>query len=287
MKTLMRLALPSIVLGSAVLWPGGPAFAIGESLQERGRTVGIVDGDTILVDIWGDGTGTARRVRFTGVNSNEPGQCHAADATSRTRDLALGRVVHLLAIDKGSRSQGRLRRTVLARQPDGTFRNLARTLVSESLANASPLADEWGRNSEYRQIQDREMAQGQRIWNRAACRVGPQQGHPIRVHVHWQGGVGSEYVDITNNSATSALNLGGWRVRNTSPFHYTFAAGTSVPPGATLRVRVGSGTDTALVKFWPSTEARFLNATTDQRAIGNAAFLVDGDIDIRTWDVYL
>lgn len=287
MSSFIRFALLSALAGSVVVVPAQPAAA-AEPRQERGRTVKIIDGDTIEVDIWGDGTSRPKKVRFTGVNANEVGQCHASAATARTRGLALGKLTHLYALKKSSVSQGRLRRTVLSKQGNGTWVNLAKTLVSESLANASPIPDEWYWNDEYRAIQDQEMLQRQRLWNDSACGAGPDQTPPtpIDVVVHPQGGVGSEYVEITNQSLIDDLRLGGWMVRNTSPFHYRFPAGTTVPPGETLTVHVGNQQNRPLHHYWHSTSQRFWDPTGPPQHVGNGAFVVDPHVDIRAWDLY-
>lgn len=276
----LRAGLMLGVSGALLLGWAQPASGIGESLQERGRTVGVTDGDTIRVNIWGDGTNTPMKVRLTGVNTNEPGECHAAAATSRTRALALGHVTRLYAIDVGSRSADRIRRTVYVRQADGSFKNLARRLVGSSLANASPLRDEWGRNSEYRRIEDRRKALGRRIWDKNACGNGPQGGFQIRVRVNFLGDRNAESVTITNRDAET-LRLGGWWVRNASPDRYVFPSGTRVPAGRTLTLHAGSGNRTPLHHYWGATTERFPDPTLDQRAIGGAAFLVDPHGDIR------
>lgn len=269
-----------VCVSAALLGVAQPAFGIAETLQERGRTVGVVDGDTIRVDIWGDGTNTPRKVRLTGVNANEIGECHAAAATARARALTLDRVTRLYAIDVASHSRDRMRRTVYARQPDGSFKNLARRLVGSSLANASALTDEWGRNSEYRRIEDSRKALGRRIWDKNACGNGPQAGIQIQLRVNFLGGLSAESVTITNLD-DETLRLGGWWVRNASPDRYVFPSGTRVPPGRRLILRSGSGTRSGRTHYWGATSERFLDPTDDQTAIGGAAFLVDPHGDIR------
>lgn len=276
----LHAGLSVTVVAVLLLGSAQPASGIAESLQERGRTVGIIDGDTIRVDIWGDGTRTPVKVRFTGVNANEVGQCHAAAATSRTRGLALGRVTRLYAIDVESRSRDRIRRTVHTRQSDGSFANLARRLVGSSLASVSPLADEWGRNREYRRLEDRTKPLGRRIWDSNACGTGPQPGIGIRLRVNVEGDQTRESVTITNRG-TQTLRLGGWWVRNASPSRYVFPSPTNVRPGRTLTLHARTGSRRGLNHFWGARSERFPDPSDDQRAIGGAAFLVDPDGDIR------
>ena len=92
-----------------------------------GKATFVADGDTIDVDIFGDGTAAPKRVRMMGVNAMEQrvyssiprarrGECHSLAATARLEGLIRGggRRVRLSAQNPSSRSGRRLRRMVLA-----------------------------------------------------------------------------------------------------------------------------------------------------------------------------
>ena len=98
-----------------------------------GKVTFVGDGDTVRVDIDGDGSKTQYRVRITGINAMEQttypsrasarrGECHAVEATARLDQLlkASKYKVRLYAQDPASRSQKRLRRVPCA--PCNLFR---------------------------------------------------------------------------------------------------------------------------------------------------------------------
>src|SRR3954447_784560 len=91
----------------------------------HGRVTSFDDGDTVKVDIAGDGTHTPKRVRLTGIQameqsvySNTPsrrrGQCHALEATARLEHLIRRshRRVRLYARYASSHANARLRRSL-------------------------------------------------------------------------------------------------------------------------------------------------------------------------------
>ncbi|MGH3659894.1 MAG: lamin tail domain-containing protein, partial [Micromonosporaceae bacterium] len=182
--------------------------------------------------------------------------------------------------------------TVLVRRPDGSFKNRARTLIVESRATASPKPLEWAHNREYRRLADAAAAGHRRIWNGRACGWGPQQAAHIHVEVHPDApgvdaqNLNGERVLVENRNKSATLRLGGWWVRDASPYRYVFPRGTSVPAGRTLVLRSGCGNRTALTHYWCSPVPRFLNASFDERALGDGAYLVDRDGDIRRRHLY-
>lgn len=50
-----------------------------------------VDGDTVMVDLWGDGTTTPVAIRNAGIQSMEHNQCHFTDATKAMAALTVGK----------------------------------------------------------------------------------------------------------------------------------------------------------------------------------------------------
>ena len=76
-----------------------------------------------------------------------------------------------------------------------------------------------------------------------------------RVHADAAGtereNLNDEYIVFTN-TGDSALDLGGWTVRDAADHEYRFPAGTTLDAGATLTLRTGSGTDTTTDVYWNS-----------------------------------
>lgn len=267
----------------------------------KGKVTFVADGDTLDVDVHGDGMSRAARVRVTGVNAMEQsvysrtaskrrGDCHALEATARVERLvrkARGRV-RLAALDPASRSKHRLRRAVSVRI-GGRWVDIGATLLREGHALWLPNKREWAWNSEYRVLAAGAAAKGRRLWDPTACGADPRGS--VDLSVNWDApgrddrNVNGEWVRIHNRDLLRTLSLEGWRLRD-SRLGYRFKPGTVVPPGGWVRVRVGRGTDFATELFWGLGKPIFDNATHDARAMGDGAYLFDPRGALRAWEQY-
>jgi endonuclease YncB( thermonuclease family) len=225
----MRMPRYAIVICLALLAGLLPGTAGAASLHvTEGTVTHIADGDTIDVRI----NGTVRRVRLTGIQAMEIGDCHADKATARLRELVAGKAVRLRAIDQNSRSGARLLRQVPVVRA-GVWIDAAKELIDEGLALWSPHPPETHVNQSYRYGAQRAAAARRNLWDPAACRPGPQQDANVRI---WAKGdadgvdadnLNDEWVRIHNRGG-SALDLSGWRVRDGALRWYRFPAGASV-----------------------------------------------------------
>src|SRR3954464_3635431 len=127
------------------------------------------------------------------------------------------------------------------------------------------------------------------LWTTTACGAGPQQEVPIRV---WalsdppgRDTADGEWIKVQNRSATDALRLGGCWGRDAMLRRFPFPAGTTVAPGATATVHVGSGTSGVNDFFWGLPATIFENAS-DRRGLGDGAYLFDPKGDLRSWMLY-
>ena len=266
-----------------------------------GKVTYIGDGDTIYVKVDGD---TTHSIRFTGVNAMEQtvyssnparrrGFCHALAATSRIEGLIrrAGGRVRLAAIDASSASRKRWRRAV-AVKIGGRWRDLGRILVSEGLALWLPNGNEWVWNAEYSELAERAAAAHRGIWNPTACGRGPQDSIPLRLDVNGDAdgsddeNVNGEWIRIHNLDPVKTLRLGGWYVRDTAPPRYVLPDWVTVPPGEELTVHVGRGTNTFTELFWGLKKGIFDTVGNGQRGLGDGAFLLDPQGDMRAWMTY-
>ncbi|MGZ8650514.1 MAG: thermonuclease family protein, partial [Solirubrobacteraceae bacterium] len=133
----------------------GPCYEGGPTCTFVTGTVKLVaDGDTIDVDIAGDGTGAARRVRMTGYNASElfrysnyperrRGECHGVSAANRLQQLiGPSRQVRLAAQKEASRGEnGRLRRQVSV-LIGGQWVDVGPIMLAEGRALAFAASDE-------------------------------------------------------------------------------------------------------------------------------------------------
>src|SRR5436189_3138191 len=182
--SMRRLTLVLVLLAFAAVPATADAAKRGRCLMRSdgptcfiwsGKVTFVADGDTVYVDIDGDGTRHAYPVRVTGINAMEQttyttrasqrrGECHALEATARLDQLlkASKYRVRLLAIDPASTSGRRLRRSLAVRS-HGRWRDVGRTLVAEG--NALWLANgrEWAWNRDYRVLQDRAQRAGRNL----------------------------------------------------------------------------------------------------------------------------
>jgi endonuclease YncB( thermonuclease family) len=268
----------------------------------KGKVTSVADGDTIDVDVYGDGTSKAKRIRMTGINAMEHsaysadpaerrGACHALEATARLEEIVGDRVVRLGARDPGSMSGARYRRTVAAYRA-GAWRDAGQTLIDEGHVLWLPAASEWARNSRYARGAQRAAAARLRLWDTDYCGFGPSQTAALKMWVNWDADgtdgrhLNGEWVRIKNLDPTD-LSIGGWWFRDSYLTRYTFPSGAVIPAGRTITLFVGSPPAEATTTtqfYWRRTTAVFDNVAA--RGMGDGGYLFDRDGDLRLWMMY-
>jgi len=262
-----------------------------------GKVTFVGDGDTVYVDIAGDGRTSSVPVRMTGINTTEQtvyssiasqrrGECHSLEATARLEQLLRGNrfKVRLYALDPASVSGHRLKR-VVATRVRGRWRDVGRILVTEGHAVWLTGSREFAWNADYARRAERAAANRIGIWNPTYCGLGPSDASPLKVTVN--GNVRflwDEWVRIRNLDPVNAVNLGGWAVRDSALNRYVFPEWATLPPGEWLTVYVGEGTDTWTEFFWNRRKQLFDN--TGRNGNGDGAFLGDPQGDLRAWMTY-
>ena len=307
--TSLALALAAM----AALAPAAPAGAavhepclIGTSEPicsvTHGKVNYVDDGDTLDVDLLGDGTHRGRRVRVTGIQAMEQtiyasnpakrrGECHATDATAlvdHLRKLSHGQV-RLAAIDPNSSSRGRLRRSV-AFLVRGRWYDLGRYLIARGAALWFPNRLEYPWNYGYNVLQAQTAASGVGLWDTSYCGIGPDDDVPTKLWVNWDAdgddsvNVDGEWIQIRNESAVKDLPLAGWWVRDSDLRRYRFPSDAHIPPLSSVRVYVGAGPELGF--HWGLNFPAFEDATYGKRALGDGAYLFDPQGDLRAWMEY-
>jgi len=280
--SLSALALGALVVGTI----GVPVHAATTVTTWQGVVGKDVDGDTVLVDIVGDGKG-AVSVRNAGIQAMETGTCHAADASALMKSMTSGKEVKLSATVNAT-NDGRPVRFL-----DVTGSGLDPQLASlnAGLVMAVNLNGEQARGHEYQLAMERAATRGHNLWNNDACGVGPQQSISTPdMWVKWdldmsdfdKTGVSSENVKIRNTSRTDSLKLGGWFIRDGSHYApFTFPAGTTIAPNGIITLYVGAGTATKSSFFWNRNQGAFTNPTSLVDNSFGALYLEDPQTDIR------
>jgi micrococcal nuclease len=307
----MAVGLGWLFVDAASAATRGPCRPGGEGrgcLHWTGKVTLIADGDTLRIDIAGDGTSRPRQVRFVGINAMEQtrysnavrkrrGACHALEATAIV-DRYVRRAkwrVELVAQRASSRTGHRIRRQVWVRS-DGRWQDLSVLVLQQGLALWLPNDDEWAPNRELHELAEEARAAQQGLYDPDACRSGPDQDVPLTLWVNWDGNgnreLGDEWVQINNPSARP-VSLAGWWFRdswlNTDGAGvpgYAFPAGTTIPAAGSIRLNVGCGTNTATAFFWCQTSTAFENASHDRRDVGDGGYLFDRDGDLRASMIY-
>jgi endonuclease YncB( thermonuclease family) len=279
----------------------GPCYAGGPTCTfETGKVKLVADGDTIDVDIAGDGTGAARRVRMTGYNatelfrySNYParrrGECHGVSAANRLQELiGPSRQVRLAAQREGSRGgNGRLRRQVSA-WVNGAWVDVAPILLAEGRALAFAASDEWAWNGTYAAYARQAAAAGIGIWNPRGCGAGPRANVPVTIKAQYHKAkrnerkyLNTEWVKVFNPSSRP-LSMRGWWIRDSSLIRYHFPKSAVIRPHGKLTLRIGRGKNRPGKRYhWGLRKPTFNNPSNNKKHIHDGAFLFDRKGNMR------
>ena len=267
-----------------------------------GRVAWVDDGDTVDVDVDGDGTRRPLRVRITGIQAMEQtsyraarrrGDCHAVEATRRLERLvreAHGRA-RLAAQDVVSESRGRAQRS-LAVRIHGRWQDVGRVLLAEGLALWWPGKREDAWNARYSALAQKAALARVGLYNSSSCGLGPSEGAPFKLWVNADadgpdaGNLEDEWVRIRNLDPVNALPLGGWWVRDSALRRFTLPPTAAVPPGGELTVHVGPGVDSASDLHWGLRVPAFENPSRGDEVMGDGAYLFDPQGDLRAWMIY-
>lgn len=284
-----------------------PAQAV--SALQYGKVVFVDDGDTIDVDVQGDGTSKPVRVRFIGIQAMElhvyshtlsklRGECWGVDAAKNMHRLVAGKRVQLTARNAKSASSVNVRpRRFVAVQVNGVWTDVGAMQLDAGLALPDLIPDEYSHNLDYARRAQTAAAAGAGFWGSPTrCGIGPSEDDPVKVDVNWDAegndgeNVNGEWVDVTNLGGTP-LDLSGWWVRDAAyrgykAHGYTFPAGTVVAPGDRVRLKIGHGSDGGGVLYWGLSIPIFANVTGGKAFMGDGAWLYDPRGDLRAWYMY-
>lgn len=235
-------------------------------LGQAASVTGVIDGDTVTVDI----AGSTESLRLIGINSPENGECYSEEASARLVELVAGAEVTLVG-DRSNRDQyGRLLRYVYLGQ---LFVN--ETLVREGYA----IARRYEPDTAMATVLERAQAAAQDaeagLWAPEAC--GATTGTNIRIgQIHYDAAgddntnLNDEWVEFFNGGSES-VELTGWVVKDESASHrYSLPAGFVLGPGATVRLHTGCGDDTSASLYWCNQGSAVWNNSG-----GDTVFLLD------------
>jgi len=278
----------------------GPCFPGAHGAPCRFQTAKVTsvnDGDTVDVRLHGRAFEVRLRAvqameltRYSDHRAKRRGQCHAVAAANRVEDLvrASHMRVRLSSQHPAKDHLGRLLRWVAVRR-HGRWQDLGATLMREGHTLWMDSTSDTAWNRRYDLLGQRAALAHRHLWDPVTCGDGPQQHVPIRIWAQsdppGRDTPNGEFVKVQNRSATETLHLGHWWVRDAMLRRFTFPAGTTVAPGATITLHVGGGADGAGDLFWGLRSTVFENAS-DPRDLGDGAYLFDPKGDLRAWMLY-
>jgi micrococcal nuclease len=229
-KFVLTLLLLVVSLTSCV-----PAEPTRVGTGEYAQVAFVVDGDTIeLLD--------GRRVRYIGVNAPETGRPYAAEALALNESLVARAEVWPETDIQESDVYGRLLAYVWV---DDVLVNLE--LVRQGYANAYTVAPNGRYTDAFARAEEGAREAGRGMWTSADATV--------RITALHYDGPGSdriapngEWVELTNEGSVP-VDMDGYTLQNAGLDLYTFGE-VVLPPGATVRVYSGRGSDTATELYW-------------------------------------
>jgi len=268
-----------------------------------GRATFIDDGDTIDVDIAGDGIRAPRRVRFTGINAMElhryskyaarrRGDCHAVAAANRVERLVRRSHwrVRLAAQQPSSRAGRRLRREVSVRV-NGVWTDLGAILVAEGHALWLPSHREYAWNRTYATLAKQARALGLHLYDPQACGPGPAPDAGLTLRLRYDAPrddrrhVNGEWARVSNPS-DAEVRLGGWWFRDSALRRFRFPHRATIRPHGSVLLRMGRGRDRGRTFHWGLSSPPLENPTRGQRWLGDGGYLFDRRGNLRASSIY-
>ncbi len=265
----------------------------------------VADGDTLDVNVFGDGKSKPIRVRTTGINAMEQtrysrnpdqrrGFCHSLEATARLEQL-INRSndrVRLSAQHPSSHSGHRKRRSVAVRI-GGEWVDTGQILIDEGHALHLANHREWAHNANYSRGAQRAAASDLRLWDDDYCGSGPDQGAQLKMWVNWDADgsdrprYNGEWAKV-KNFGSSDVSVAGWWFRDSHTRLLKLPRGAVIPAGRSLTVFIGprpAGDNNRQTHFyWREGSAVFDNAGS--RGVGDGGYLFDRQGDLRVWMMY-
>jgi len=303
----VRWGAPVAALASVLAIGGAPAAHAGEDftqipVRETGTVLRINDGDTF--EMLPDGSSTSVRVRLIGINAPEVAGfknshfdrdfCGGPQAYQYLSALLpQGSRVQLRSESADSSNRGRILRHAFAQNPaTGAFDvNVQQAVAAAGLAMWFALDGESALATTYRATVDAAQEAGVGIWNRSFCSSIEQPEAQLSLTVTWDApGNDAQQLNretvIIRNVGTTAADLGGWILRDSSLEGWmTIPEGTVIAPGDYRVVHVGTGTNDGRDLYMQSRQPIFPNLEPGQ-FLGDGAYLLDRSTTPRAWFEY-
>lgn len=309
LKRLLVVSLAAASIG-VVAPTGADATTM---LRWYGTVTRVVDGDTVMVDVAGDGLGAVpirnAALQTTELNrSTKTPECHAQQAYTRMEQLLpVGTRVRLSAYRADSTSgvdaYGATRYVRYIDAYNTTTASYSTDVQSRLIREGhgvwKPEPVETSRQAWYHHVMQLAMHEGHNIWDDHTCGDGPAAGAQLRMWINYEAdgidtlNLTGEHVKIMNTGTTD-ISLAGWKLRDTTQkvartatgaplAFFTFPTGTVVAPGGTLTLYPTAGVSDGksfylnepTLPFFPNVANPALGYP------GKSMFLLDPALDFR------
>jgi len=294
MRSLLRPALAALASVAAVvpLLVAGPLTPGQAGTYDTGKVTKVIDGDTVVVD-------HRAVVRLIGIDTPEHGQCGYGAATRALRRLVGGKQVVLRSDTGRSGLRGRPERRVLVRS-GGKLVDSTTSMLERGLGVWMPRKGEVTNSKAHHRAADLAAAAGTGWFDEDRCGAGPGPEGALQMTVQWNADAtkalsdaqrrNEEFIRIRNVS-TVPVDIDGWTLRVGNDRSRKVPAGGAIPPGGTVTVHVGYGTNTVTDRYLASSAPMLQNADqTGRHHLGAGAYLVDPRGDMRahmTWPCFV
>ena len=183
----------------------------------------------------------------------------------------------------------------------GAWVDVQERMIQHGYALAGADATENAHYQTYAVEMQKAMASHIGLFNTNDCGAGPEAGAAVPIWIHYEadGPDGSapnmEWMHMQNKSSFD-VNLSGWHLRDSGhtwyhgQTYYTFPSYAHIPPGKTITIYPGSGTNNASAGryYLGVTNGAFYPNVADptQALPGKQMYLLDPQLDFRGWAVY-
>jgi len=201
-------------------------------------------------------------VRYIGIDAPEGDSPCAAAATEANRSLVEGKMVRLEKDVSETDTHGRLLRYAYV---GATMVNAE--LVHQGYARATMYPPDIGYSDLLASLEEEAQAAERGCWDQPepAVTPGPEGAIAVDPDCSQFNAPGNdhdnrneEYVCFTNRG-TGPVDMSGWRVTDEGNHSYRFPAEFALAPGSSVRLRTGSGTNSATDLYWNSDRAIWNN----------------------------
>lgn len=284
---MLRPALAALTSAAAVvpLLVAGPLTSGQAGTYDTGRVTKVVDGDTVIVD-------HRAVVRLIGIDTPEHGQCGYDAATRALRRLVGGEQVVLRSDTGRSGLRGRPERRVLVKS-GGQQVDATTWLLERGMGVWMPRKGEVTNSKAHHRAADLAAAADTGWFDEDRCGAGPGPEGALQMTVQWNADAtkalsdaqrrNEEFIRIRNVS-TVPVDIDGWTLRVGNDRSRKVPAGGAIPPGGTVTVHVGYGTNTFTDRYLGSSAPMLQNADqSGRRHLGAGAYLVDPRGDMRAY----